>query len=41
MKIYTADFETTTDVSDCRVWAWCTCDIDEIRRLEQEGGHNA
>ena len=34
MKIYTADFETTTDVSDCRVWAWCTCDIDEIRRLE-------
>ena len=25
---YTADFETTTDPNDCRVWAWGLCDID-------------
>lgn len=24
---YTADFETTTDKEDCRVWAWGVCDI--------------
>lgn len=34
MKCYTADFETTTDVEDCRVWAWCTCDIDNIDILD-------
>lgn len=30
---YTADFETTTDPNDCRVWAWAICNIydyDEI-----------
>lgn len=26
---YTADFETTTDIQDCRVWAWGICSIDE------------
>lgn len=26
-KLYTADFETTTDENDCRVWAWGVCDI--------------
>lgn len=25
---YTADFETTTDPNDCRVWAWAVCTID-------------
>lgn len=25
---YTADFETTTDESDCRVWAYAVCNID-------------
>ena len=25
--LYTADFETTTDENDCRVWAWATCEI--------------
>lgn len=25
---YAADFETTTDINDCRVWAWCVCEID-------------
>ena len=26
--IYTADFETTTNPDDCRVWAWAVCNID-------------
>lgn len=26
---YTADFETTTDPDDCRVWAWAACTIDD------------
>lgn len=25
---FTADFETTTDTEDCRVWAYCICNID-------------
>lgn len=29
MKVYTADFETTTDPNDCRVWAYACCDIDD------------
>lgn len=27
MRAYVADFETTTDPDDCRVWAWCVCDV--------------
>lgn len=27
---YVADFETTTDVHDCRVWAWAMVDIDTL-----------
>lgn len=27
---YTADFETTTDPNDCRVWAWAICDIHDV-----------
>lgn len=26
---FTADFETTTDENDCRVWAWSICSIDD------------
>ena len=26
-KVYMADFETTTDLDDCRVWASCLYDI--------------
>ncbi len=26
---YTADFETTTDENDCRVWAWGVCEIGD------------
>ena len=33
MERLTADFETTTDTSDCRVWAWATCTIDERYEL--------
>lgn len=29
MKTYTADFETTTDENDCRVWAWGVCSVDD------------
>jgi len=32
MCVYTADFETTTKIDDCRVWAWGVCDIDDINR---------
>lgn len=28
IKKYTADFETTTKLEDCRVWSWGTCEID-------------
>ena len=27
MLTVVADFETTTDTDDCRVWAWCICDV--------------
>lgn len=27
MRTYTADFETTTDPDDCRVWAFAVCDV--------------
>ena len=27
IKSYVADFETTTDPEDCRVWAWGLCDL--------------
>lgn len=29
MKKYTADFETTTDPEDCRVWAYAICSVDK------------
>ena len=29
VKRFTADFETTTDPNDCRVWAWSICEIQE------------
>lgn len=28
VKKYVCDFETTTDLNDCRVWAWCLVDIE-------------
>lgn len=27
LRTYTADFETTTDPDDCRVWAFAVCDV--------------
>lgn len=27
---YAADFETTTDINDCRVWAYSLCNIEDI-----------
>lgn len=32
--LYTADFETTTDINDCRVWAWGTCQIGNDYKFE-------
>lgn len=29
MRRFTADFETTTDLDDCRVWAWGICEIGD------------
>ena len=29
VRLYTADFETTTDLEDCRVWAFAICDVDD------------
>lgn len=31
--MYVADFETTTDVTDCRVWAWAICEIDNANNV--------
>ena len=30
---YTADFETTTDENDCRVWAWSICNIHDYKDI--------
>ena len=30
MKCFTADFETTTEENDCRVWAYAICEIGNI-----------
>ena len=30
MKCFTADFETTTDLEDCRVWAYSINGIDDL-----------
>lgn len=38
MSRYTADFETTTDPNDCRVWAYGICEIgntDNFRTQQQ------
>lgn len=32
-KRYSADFETTTDPNDCRVWAWSICNCDNIEDI--------
>ena len=29
MSAYTADFETTTDENDCRIWAYSICGIND------------
>lgn len=29
-RIYTADFETTAEADDCRVWAYAICPLDDI-----------
>lgn len=34
MKCYVADFETTTNPDDCRVWAWGVVDMDDLSNIE-------
>lgn len=34
-KCYTADFETTVDMEDCRVWAAATCEIGNTGNIER------
>lgn len=34
MKCFTADFETTTDLEDCRVWAYSINGIDDLAYFE-------
>lgn len=34
MGRWVADFETTTNVEDCRIWLWAICDIDNPREIE-------
>lgn len=34
MRSYVADFETTTDRNDCRVWAWALCNIDNPDNIQ-------
>ena len=31
--MFAADFETTTDLEDCRVWAWALCEIGNINNF--------
>ena len=33
MRKFTADFETTTDENDCRVWAWALCEIGDYKNF--------
>lgn len=33
MSLYTADFETTTDPNDCRVWAFGICEIGNFQKF--------
>ena len=33
MKCFTADFETTTDASDCRVWAYAICEVGDTNNF--------
>ena len=32
--MYAADFETTTDPNDCRVWAWGVAPVDDVESFE-------
>lgn len=34
MYVYSADFETTTDPEDCRVWAWAVCNIEKTDNIK-------
>ena len=31
---YSDDFETTTDPEDCRVWAFASCPLSDLDKIE-------
>lgn len=33
MRSYVADFETTTNENDCRVWAWAVCEVGDLQNV--------
>ena len=33
MAMFVADFETTTDKNDCRVWAFAICEVGNIDNI--------
>lgn len=33
MPKYAADFETTAIAEDCRVWAWCACEVGNVENV--------
>ena len=32
--IFSADFETTTQPDDCRVWAWALCEVGNCNNIK-------
>lgn len=36
-RIYLADFETTTQAEDCRVWSWGLCSVENAENVEFGG----
>ena len=39
-RLFTADFETTTDERDCRIWAWAICEIGKPDNFEYGNDFN-
>ena len=33
-KKFACDFETTTDPEDCRVWAFASCPLSDLEKIE-------
>lgn len=33
MRTFAADFEATTNESNCHVWAWCMCEVEDLSNI--------